>query len=530
MARRVPLGALALGAAVAVGPAFPPVLAAPPDSPATTVLVRYGFDDDAVATGPDTFAVFRAAHGGVGLTSSFRKSGYRAVEIRDVAGNGDFSELQGYFPEQRAGLVFAHFALLTARPEEELNIALAGPRRFQLGKDGIAFWLATRDGRFVHVSDSIPKKLAPVRGFAWYTVDVTYDVARGRYDLTIHEEGRGEPVVALRDQPGAASQAGSAVDVFSFISDPRDDASDVTYYVDDVVIATSREVAVPPLVAPGRRKLFVDAFTEYRRTQDAQPRCLPAASLEDLGLDAHETAGPGVLAVIEDILASAIRGEWRESPQRWASSVSGVRAAAEWRRGCLALEEGRAAMALEQFDRAAGLAPRGRIYALSAALALIALGRSDEAEDRLAAIARDWTDDPRFAIVSARLASARGDVSRAQETLRAAAQRGDGRAAARYYSALLWDARWREAGELAAAWARRAAGSAESAAWLERAGDAAFHLGEAAVARDLYEEAGRAAPGEASVFLKLADVAFVLGDLDLERRYRERYYGTLDGR
>ena len=130
MARRIPLGALALAAAVlaAASAARPVALAAPGDAPAATVLVRYGFDDDAVATGPDTFAVFRAAHGRVGLTSSFRLSGYRAVEIRDAAGNGDFSELQGYFPAQRTGRVFAHFALLTARPEEELNVALAGPR------------------------------------------------------------------------------------------------------------------------------------------------------------------------------------------------------------------------------------------------------------------------------------------------------------------------------------------------------------------------------------------------------------------
>jgi len=85
------------------------------------VLVRYGFDDDAVETGPDTFAVFRAAHGRVASAPCFRHSGYRSVEIRDVPGNGDFSELQGYFPEQRTGHVFAHFALLTARPEEELT-------------------------------------------------------------------------------------------------------------------------------------------------------------------------------------------------------------------------------------------------------------------------------------------------------------------------------------------------------------------------------------------------------------------------
>jgi hypothetical protein len=521
MARRVPLAALALAAAVLAAAAAPPARA----TDAATVLVRYGFDDDDVATGPDTFAVFRAAHGRVGLSSAYHLSGYRAVEIRDAAGNGDFSELQGYFPQQREGHVFAHFALLTARPEEELNVALAGPRRFRLGPDGIAFWLATREGRFVHVSDSIPKKLAPVRGFVWYTVDVAYDVAAGRYDLTIREEGQREPVVALKGQPGAASQKASAVDVFSFISDPVDDASDVAYYVDDVSISTSREVVVPPLVAPGRRKLFVDAFAEYRRLQESRIRCLPAASLVDLGLEPHDLADPGALSAVADLLA----GEDGPVPPGLAGArVAAVRAAAEWRRGCLALDEGRAADALSRFEGAAALAGRGRLYGLSAVLALAALARHDAAEDRLAAIAPEWADDPRLAIVSARLASARGDTARAQETLRAAAERGDARAAERYYSALVWDARWREAGELASAWARRATG-VRRADWLERAGDAAFQAGEAAVARDLYEEAGRIAPAAASAFLKLADVAFVLQDLEAERRYRERYFGTLEG-
>ena len=321
------------------------------------------------------------------------------------------------------------------------------------------------------------------------------------------------------------------MDKFSFVGDRRATTPpNVVYYVDDVVIATRPRRRRPaPSSAPGRRKLFVDAFADYRRTQDAQPRCLPGASLVDLGLDPHDVAGRGVLAAIEDVLASAARGDWRATTADKASAVGGVRAAAEWRRGCLALEEGDAATALERFDRAAGLAPRGRIYSLSAALALVALGRHEAAEDRLAKVAGDWTDDPRFAIVSARLASARGDTAGARETLRAAAEAGDRSAAERYYSALLWDGRWREAGELATAWARGTAAPRERAAWLERAGDAAFHLGEIAVSRDLYEEAGRAAPGEAQVFLKLADVAFVLQDLDAERRYRERYFGTLEG-
>jgi tetratricopeptide (TPR) repeat protein len=528
MAGRVPLAALALAAlapAAEPGPPRPP--ASPTATAVATVLVRYGFDDEAVETGPDTFAVFRAAHGQVGLSSAFRVSGYRSVEISDVRGNGDFSELQGYFPERRSGFVYAHFALLTARPDQELNVALAGPRRFQLGKDGIAFWLSTREGRFVHVSDSIPKKLAPVRGFVWYTVEVVYDVDRGRYDLTIREEGSTQTIVDLRNQPGAASQAHSAVDIFSFISDPTEDASDVTYFVDDVVIGASGVVAVPPLVAPGRRKLFVDAFAEYRRTQEEKPRCLPPSTLAELGIADADALGPRGLALLEDALASAGRGDGRDTLPADDARRRLLGAVAQWREGCKALEEGDAATALERFERAASAAPAGRIYDLDAALALVVLGRHQDAGDRLAAIGAEWADDPRYAIVSARLAVAMGDLAAAQETLRPAAERGDAAASERYYSVLLWDRRWREARELALSRARAA--SPPAVPWLERAGDAAFELGEAAEARELYEEAARRAPDQPSLFLKLSDVAFVLKDLASERAFRERYYGSLTG-
>ena len=513
MAGRVPLAALAV--AVAAAAAASPDARAQSAAPPATVLVRYGFDDDSVATGPDTFAVFRAAHGRVALSSAFRLSGYRSVEISDVAGNGDFSELQGYFPEQRSGRVFAHFALLTARPEEELNVALAGPRRFQLGKDGIAFWLATREGRWVHTTDSIPKKLVPVRAFVWYTVDVAYDVERGRYDLVIREEGRAEPVVSLRDQPGPASQPASAVDAFSFISDPMEDVSEVTYYVDDVVIATSREVAVPPLIAPGRRKLFVDAFDEFRRAEDARPACLPPVSLADFGVQGQDAGAlDGVLS--EKTAAAAV-----------SAASAGVRAAAEWRQGCAALDQRQPAVALAHFDRAATLAPGARLYRLSGALALIALGRPAEAEERLAATRSAWPDDARFAVVAAMAAGARGDLPAAREAVRAAAEAGDAAAAERYYLALLWDGRWREAHEWALISARRAPeGNAAAAEWRERAGDAAFRLRSLEEAKELYESAAAAAE-RPSLILKLSDVAFLAGDVEAERRYRERYYGSL---
>src|SRR5262245_27838878 len=82
-----------------------------------SVLASYSFED-AVATGPDTFAIWQGARhtgtgrGRVGVSDAFHVSGYRSVELRDVAGDGDFPELQGYFAARTAGRVFFHFAFL----------------------------------------------------------------------------------------------------------------------------------------------------------------------------------------------------------------------------------------------------------------------------------------------------------------------------------------------------------------------------------------------------------------------------------
>jgi hypothetical protein len=164
----------------------------------SNVLVQYSFDDSLTDTGPDTFAVFQHAKGHVRLSTQIRYSGYRSIELRDVAGDHDFPELQGYFPERKSGELFFHFAMLVVNPDQTLNVALAGPSHFQLAKDGIAFWLKTTNGVLHHVSDSIPKKLFTVDPFVWYLVDLRYDIAKGTYDLTIRREGVADPLVALR--------------------------------------------------------------------------------------------------------------------------------------------------------------------------------------------------------------------------------------------------------------------------------------------------------------------------------------------
>jgi hypothetical protein len=230
-----------------------PAMAAEP----SPILVSYSFDDGKTDTGPDTFSVFRNARGNVQLSNAFRASGYQSVEIRDVAGDRDFPELQGYFPERRDGWLVIHFALLVTDPQEELNIALAGPGWFTLNQDGISFWLSTRDGDLLHTTDSIPKRLLRLKPFTWYGIDADYDIVRGRYDLRIYEEGIEEPVVSLKDVPNAGSHPGSAVSMFSYIGDLKD-RSNVIYYVDDVVVATDRKIKLPRFIAPGRRQYFVD--------------------------------------------------------------------------------------------------------------------------------------------------------------------------------------------------------------------------------------------------------------------------------
>ncbi|HSP33957.1 MAG TPA: hypothetical protein VLU46_06545 [Thermoanaerobaculia bacterium] len=255
---------------------------------AGNVLVSYSFEDSLTDTGPDTFAVFQNAKGHVRLVSNIRYSGYRSIELRDVAGDGDFPELQGYFPERRTGELFFHFAMLVANPDQQLNIALAGPGWFTMQKDGIAFWLKTEDGVLRQVSDGIPKKLFTVEPFTWYVVDARCDIAKGTYDLAIRKEGVAAPIVDLKDQPNATSTAGSSVDKFSFVGSVFEDDSNVTYYVDDVVLGTDEKIVQGPFVAPGRRKLFIDRWREAKKLMAASRGCPPALSLADFGLRGNQ--------------------------------------------------------------------------------------------------------------------------------------------------------------------------------------------------------------------------------------------------
>jgi len=551
-------------------------LAAPAVAAGTgSVLASYSFED-AVATGPDTFAIFQGARhvgtgrGRISLSSALHVSGYRSVEIKDVPGDGDFPELQGYFPVCSAGRLFFHFAFLTTDPKEELNIALAGPRFFQMEKDGIAFWLGTREGRLVHVSDSIPKKLFAVEAFVWYGVDVAYNIPDGSYALTIHREGQEAPLVELRDQANTTRRPGSAVDKFSFVGSPYEDTSNVVYYVDDVVIGTDASVTQLPFVAPGRRKLFVDLFAEYQRRLRERPRCLPLTGPDDVGLtssDLADLAREGLLDRIKKLVAGepADLGEAERMEQdRWRQVFGAV---AQWNSGCQALDAGDARRALAHFEKASALSRGGRIFTLSAVLALAGMKRFAEADERLLMLADD-RDDPRYAVVSAYVGLARGDLDQAESWLRDPASRVLDReanpllalfrkivptdvlnglrrqlgaafpglleetlVAEQYYYVQLWKGQYDGARDYALRMGERLRRAGLSAnVWSERAGDAAFYRRDLSEARQLYEDAIRGEKDNGLLmvlYLKLADIAHLSGDLETERALREHYYGAL---
>jgi tetratricopeptide (TPR) repeat protein len=550
-------------------------LAAPPAVAGEgSVLASYSFDDDdGVVTGPDTFAIWQGAwHTGTGrgharLSSAYHVSGFRSVELHDIAGDKDFPELQGYFQVRRTGRLYFHFGFLTTDPKEELNIALAGPRYFVVQKDGIAFWLGTRKGLLVHHSDSMFKKLVAVEAFVWYTVDVAYDLDSGTYDLSVRREGDKAPLFTLQGQPNASRQPGSAVDKFSFVGAPFSDASNVTYYVDDVVIGTDRQETLKPFVAPGRRKLFLDLFTHYQLLLQEKPRCLPVGAPADLGFGDDDMAAlrnDGLLFALQKLLdrdSVDVGAFLKETTARNPA----LRAMADWNDGCAALEKDEPERALPAFVRAETARPNAPIYTLSAVLALARLKRFAEADERLLRLSAVWRDDARYEVASAYVGVARGDLVRAEEWLRTPADRVLDRDASplvrllrsgaatldlvdalkreladefqarveetfvaeQYFYVLLWQSRF----DLARGYAQRMVdrlvrAEIPASVWYERAGDAAFYGKDLEVAREMYAQAEKGDP-PVSVFLKEADLAYLAGDLARERQLREHYYGRL---
>jgi tetratricopeptide (TPR) repeat protein len=353
-------------------------------------------------------------------------------------------------------------------------------------------------------------------------------VERGQYDLAIRREGLEEPTVRLVDQPNAASQPGSGVDKFSFIGDRGQDTSNVAYWVDDFAIDVDEPVEVEPFVAPGRRKLFFERWYLAEARLRERPRCLPAAEPIDFGLDAPALRDLERRGRLEAFLRLAA-GDVSAEPSNPDALLG---AAGNWARGCVALARGEAELALPFLEAALEAVPSARIFELSVLLAEAALERWRDVDARLPVLFSEWGDDPRLAAALGMIGIARGDLDGAERWLRGApldpGLEESRLAADRYYFVLLWQKRFEDAARVAREAALRSGSEPGSTArWREREGDAAVLAADWERALRIYLAVAELPGASASTFLKLSDLHFALGNLEEERRYRERVYGTL---
>ena len=534
-------------------------------------LVRYSFDDNQLDTGPDTFRIFKYSKGTVNLSSQFPFSGYYSVEIRDSDNDGGFSELQGFFPMQGSGVLHVHFAFMTPEVDEPFNIALAGPKWFNLKKDGIGFWLKNKDGYFYHRSGNAWQRLNKITAFEWYLVDLSYHVDQGSYDLQIREAHAEEPAVDIVNAENAVGAPHSKVYVFSFIGDLPDKGNAVIY-VDDIDIRSDLSIQRGELIAPGRRKLFIDYWRDLEKTARRDPQCIPSTTLSDFGIDAYGVSrlrDQGLLPELQQLLHAPLNTITEQRIDALAFTPELV-AVALWRLGCGALSEREAEQAVDYFRQAEKAAPNGKIYDISHTLALAMLGRFEDVDARLAAAYGLWYGDNRFAAAEAMIGLARDDFWASENVLREPADVFPEHLDAeplidlwtdnpskkhitalqenypdewqrylrhrliteQYYFVLLWQEAYSEALDFAQRTGARLAENGQTAGvWHEFQGNAAFLMGDYGLAQQHYENALSNNENDrrklSSVYLKLSDLYFLLGDVENERRYRERVYGSL---
>ena len=535
-------------------------------------LVRYSFDDNQLDTGPDTFRIFEYSKGTVYLSSQFPFSGYSSVEIRDAGNDGGFPELQGFFPMQDSGTLHVHFAFMTPEPHEPFNIALAGPKWFKLKKDGIGFWLKNKDGYFHHMSANAWQRLNKITAFEWYLVDLSYHVDQGNYDLQIREAHADQPLVDIISAQNAIGSPDSRVYVFSFIGDLPDKANAVIY-VDDIDIRSDLSIRRGELIAPGRRKLFIDYWRDLQKAARSDPQCLPSSTFSDFGIDADDLSrlrDDGKLTDLQQLLHAPLNTLTAQRIDTLAFNPK-LAAVALWRLGCDALSERQAEQALAYFRQAEQAAPNGKIYDLSYTLALAALGRFEDVDARLAAAYGLWYGDTRFAAAEAMIGLARDDLWSSENVLREPANVFPEHLDAeplidlwtgspstqllqslqenypddwqrhlkhrliteQYYFVLLWREAYSEALEFAQRTGARLVENGQSAGvWHEFQGNAAFLMGDYGLAKQHYENALSKNKNDrrklSSVYLKLSDLYFLMGDPQNERHYRERVYGSLE--
>ena len=364
---------------------------------ADQILVNFSFEDAELKPNRNNFSIFEIGKGSVRQSTRYHYSGYHSLEIIDTPGDKQFPELQGYFPLRENVKLYLRFSLLTTTPEESLNIALAGPAWFSLKKDGIGFWLSSKNGWIYHTTDSIPTKLFQIRGLVWYTFKIIYDVETGTYDIAVTEEGNSKPFVNLKKQWNAPHQPGSKVDKFSFIGDLGADDSAVSYYVDDILVGTDQKIDELPFKSQARKSLSFDGWHELKKVTGIKPQCPTIFEPSDLGIESSHLELLKSLGLIEALKESMLGNDKQIPTGITDPKIENLlKAINSWNLGCTSLKSGDTVAAENAFRLAMNHQPSAKMFPLVLALSLAAQSKWSEVDEITQSIYPQWANDPRF--------------------------------------------------------------------------------------------------------------------------------------
>ncbi len=526
-----------------------------------SVNIDYDFESIDMASGPDTFELFENISSVVAVNSNYAFRGARSLHLKDRADNNDFPEFQGYFPTVNGGVLEVGFALMTPTPSEPFNIALAGQAHFKMQKNGLGFWLFNDGGTLRHMSNSIPKKLFSLQPFQWYSINVSIDTRTGEYSLRVSNE-LGEQLVFLEQQKHPVNAAGSSLDKYSFSGDLNDTGA-ANFFIDAFFLRTDQADSPKPLIAPGRRDLFVDKWNHYYQQTQKIKYCLPPQLPYDF-IDIYNTAALQTMQANSEILRLLLDSPSSSSLENFEHPEPLISGVAKWASGCSKLKQGEFAQAVSDLEDASELIGYSPAVQSGLAIAHANLGLFHAAQSIALRAQMNWPDDVRWQVLQAAIGFIAGRPEESEATLSNLANSirlnkreaselmrslgwfdqgaiaklkfdqvwnefaEDYIVAEQYYFSLLWQKRFDEslsfAGDVTEMLAQN---DMVSPLWLERAADAAFFSKQYRSAERLYKRVLEESRHRVSALMKLSDVYFLQGQHDQERRIRESIYGAL---
>jgi len=527
-----------------------------------SVDISYDFESVDIASGPDTFELFEASTAEVSLSSQYAFRGSHSLHLQDRANNRTFPEFQGYFPTVSNGTLNIGFALMTPTPNEPFNIAFAGSQHFRLTQDGIGFWLLNDAGTLRHMSDSIPKRLFNLTAYQWYWFEIELDVSNGTYSLLVRDEA-GRKIVNLIDQTHPSNTKKSSLRKYSFAGDMSDRGS-ADFYIDEFVLRTDYADSPSPLIAPGRRTLFVDQWNEYHKKIENLDFCLAPKLPYDF-IDIYNTEGLKTLQDNVEIMRALLSYSSSSVLAEFEHEEALINGIAKWAEGCAHLKNGQHDKAIENLEIAQQLIGNSPATQQSLAIAYAKVNQVYAARSIISSGQTAWPDDVRWPVLSAVIGFMYGraedsesalsgvansleyDSSKAQALMEDVGwltspaarllkskqiwneQTEDFIVAEQYYFALLWQSRYREAERYADDFANLLSRyDIHSPLWFERVGDAALFANDLSSAEREYKKVLKIHQHRMSTLQKLADVYFLQNRMGKERKVRESIFGALN--